>query len=35
MKYKEWIMILLDKIDDEKILKRIYCYIHNLIINQK
>ena len=32
MEYKEWIMILLDKVNDEKVLKRIYCYIHNLII---
>lgn len=35
MEYKEWIMILLDKVNDEKVLKRIFCYIHNLIINQK
>ena len=24
MKYKEWIMILLDKIDDEEVLEKIY-----------
>mgnify|MGYP000000402191 CR=1 FL=1 len=33
MKYKEWIMILLDKIDDEEVLKRIFRYIHKLIVN--
>lgn len=33
MKYKEWIMILLDKIDDEEVLCRIYCYIHRIYAN--
>lgn len=32
MKYKEWIMILLDKIDDEEVLKKIYNIVDRFFV---
>lgn len=32
MEYKEWIMILLDKIDDEEVLKKIYNIVDRFFV---
>ena len=32
MKYKEWIMILLDKIDDDEVLEKIYNIVNRIFV---
>lgn len=32
MEYKEWIMMLLDKIEDEEVLKRIYSIVNRIFV---